>query len=395
MGTSHSKPPYNPEMLRWAREWRGRSLEDAAKKVAKTPTVIAAWEDVNSPVSPTVNQARTLAEYYNRAFLEFFLPNPPKISAPEEIVDYRLYTGMTTPEPSWELTSVHQWTEAQRNNALSLFAELGEQPPEIPTNILCRISDNPDLVAARVRGKMSFPFEEQTELTSSEADTLPSILRAKLEDFGVLTLRENQLRHLGVRGICIATFPLPAIVFANESPSAQAFTLAHELGHILLRESGISGFRTNKYQAQPVEKWCDKFAAAFLMPAQFVAGVVGPIPKLPANMIDDQTLERTARSFRVSPHAMLIRLVYLGYVNATYYWDKKKSYFDEIDLKYKSFGRPKYYGSRFKSSLGNLYTGLVIDAWSNDKITNHSAAEYMGIKKLSHLDDIRNAFRKR
>lgn len=53
-------------------------------------------------------------------------------------------------------------------------------------------------------------------------------------------------------------------------------------------------------------------------------------------------------------------------------------------------GRPKYYGSRYRSSLGNLYTGFVIEAWNSGRITNHSAAEYMGIKNFEHLFAIRD-----
>jgi hypothetical protein len=87
---------------------------------------------------------------------------------------------------------------------------------------------------------------------------------------------------------------------------------------------------------------------------------------------------------------MLIRLVHLGYVQAAYYWDVKKAQFDEQDKK-KRFGRTKYYGSRFRASYGDLYTGLVIEAWTSGRITNHNAAEYMGIKNLAHLNDIRNA----
>jgi hypothetical protein len=70
----------------------------------------------------------------------------------------------------------------------------------------------------------------------------------------------------------------------------------------------------------------------------------------------------------------------------------KKPLFDAQEANYKSFARSKYYGSRYRSSLGNLYTGLVIEAWNSGRITNHGAAEYMGIKNFEHLFDIRDNF---
>ena len=90
---------------------------------------------------------------------------------------------------------------------------------------------------------------------------------------------------------------------------------------------------------------------------------------------------------------MLVRLVNLGYVRASFYWSIRREEFLAEESQYKSRGRSKYYGSRYRTSRGDLYTGLVLEAWSNGMITNHSAAEFMGIKNLAHLDAIRERFR--
>ena len=79
----------NPEVLKWAREWRGRTLEEAAKKVGKQPDDIAAWE--RGDKTPTVKQARTLAAYYDRHFVELLLPEPPELPKPTSLPDYRTH----------------------------------------------------------------------------------------------------------------------------------------------------------------------------------------------------------------------------------------------------------------------------------------------------------------
>jgi hypothetical protein len=84
--------------------------------------------------------------------------------------------------------------------------------------------------------------------------------------------------------------------------------------------------------------------------------------------------------------------VHLRYVAAKYYWEVKKPQFDKVEREYKRFGRATYYGSRYKSQLGKLYTGLVLEAWSSGRLTNHNAAEFMGIKNFKHLHDIRDNF---
>ncbi len=385
------KPWLNPKVLRSAREWRGRTVEQAAKKIDKRPEDIIAWE-TNSAAAPTVRQARILAEFYGRAFLKFFLPELPVVPLPALVPDYRMQARITPPTENREIQAIQQWAETQRLNAFGLLDELGEEAPQISQALFKTLSSDASEAAKAAREALKFSIRDQISLTKSQADGLPKILRRKFETLGILTLKDTDLKEFGVRGICIAVFPLPVIVFRNEAPSAQAFTLAHELAHVITKQSGITGPRSVEYDGSPVEKWADKFAAAFLMPAEQIEAVFNNRPALPADSISDELLNRLAEIFRVSPHAMLIRLVHLGYVRSSYYWQAKKPQFDADERVYRSYGGAPYYGSRYKSQLLDLYTCLVLEAWSTGKITNHNAAEYMGIKNLTHLNDIRSNF---
>lgn len=89
---------------------------------------------------------------------------------------------------------------------------------------------------------------------------------------------------------------------------------------------------------------------------------------------------------------MLIRLVKLGYVDSTFYWSVKYLQLIDEESAYESFEIPAYYASRYRSSLGDTYTGLVLEAWSTGRITNHNAGEFMGIKNPGHLEAIRDNF---
>jgi hypothetical protein len=71
--------PFNAEMLRWARQWRGRSIEEVASKLKQPAKKIRDWEDKDSGIAPTVLQARSLAAFYERPFLEFFRAKPPPV----------------------------------------------------------------------------------------------------------------------------------------------------------------------------------------------------------------------------------------------------------------------------------------------------------------------------
>jgi Zn-dependent peptidase ImmA (M78 family) len=384
--TRNERAPVNPAMLTWARQQSGKSLDEVAVRFAK----VASWERLES--LPTVKQARELAGFYNRSFLEFFRSNPPALKQTENIPDFRMVRGALDPHEQPGLKSIQQWAEAQRENALDLLSELGDQPKSIPQNFFSTIQESPDTVAMRVRELISFTFAEQERINYSERDSIVKILRQKLESFGILVLKTTDLQSYHARGMCLVRFPLPIIVFGKESPGAQLFTLLHELAHIVIKQSGVIGY-VDRNTDKPIEKWCDQFAASFLMPILQVTRLAGNKPATPAQNVSDEQLSAYARFFRVSAHAMLIRLVHLGYVESRYYWDIKRPQFDEEEKNYSSFGISPYYGSRYRASLGDFYTGLVIEAWSAGRITNHNAAEYMGIKNISHLFDIRDNLR--
>lgn len=380
----------NPVVLKWAREWRGRTLEEAAEKAKKSVHDIQAWE--RGEKTPTVRQARDLVAYYDRPFLELLLPEPPELPEPISLPDYRTHRNMQRPSQNWELRDIQQWAATQRINALDLYSEIGEQPPIFPPALFAQVHETAAEAAARSREILQFPIEQQVRMTGKEAKKLPDILRQLFEAVGILTLRRTDLAKLKVRGICIAEFPLPVIVFTRESPSAQAFTLVHEFAHVLRRQSGVSGTLDRSIDSTAVEGWCNRFTAAFLMPEDYMRMVAGIRPDRPAATIRDAKLADYARKLRVSPHAMLIRLVDLGYVDPDYYWKVKKPEFDSQEDTYKGGGRAPYYGSHFRATQGNLYTGLVLEAWSSGRITNHNAAEFMGIKKLKYLADVRDHF---
>jgi hypothetical protein len=134
VAAQEGKPWLNPNVLRRAREWRGRTVEEAAKKINKRPEDIIAWETTNSG-APTARQARILAEFYGRAFIEFFLPELPVVALPALVPDYRMHAGVTPPTDNRELQAIQQWAETQRLNALDLFDELGKQAPQIPHSL--------------------------------------------------------------------------------------------------------------------------------------------------------------------------------------------------------------------------------------------------------------------
>lgn len=389
---THPKLPYNGDMLRWARKWRGRSLEDTAAKIGIDPSAISDWE--SGLRVPTVTQARKLASFYGREFLEFFYDEPPTVASSVLVPDYRLHREAADPHSNREILEIQHWAEMQRINALDLFEELSEPPPIFPTTLTATLNDDVEEAAKLARDVLAFPIAIQQKMKFKDRQDFPATLRSKMEDAGILVLRENSLAQFGVSGMTIVQFPLPIVVYSAEAPARSAFTLLHELAHIVLRESAISGGERDPRgpgHARRVEKWCDRFAAAFLVP-KAVLEELRPKPPAPAMGMDDEVLAAVARHFRVSPHAMLIRLVDLEYVRPEYYWDVKRPQFLAEERAWRSRGIPKVWVSRIWNKVGHLYTGLVLEALGTGKIQPHQAQRYFDIQNPVHLTAIRQEF---
>lgn len=157
--------------------------------------------------------------------------------------DYRAakIQGEQGPKEKRQLEKIQEWAEEQRLNALSLIEALDETAPASPEHLRSHIEIDVERAAESSREAMGLDIEAQLSLTKAERYRFPSILRDKIESLGVLVLKHSDITGLAVRGICFFAIPLPIIVFGKESPGAQAFTLAHELGHVLLGNSAVSG----------------------------------------------------------------------------------------------------------------------------------------------------------
>lgn len=105
------------------------------------------------------------------------------------------------------------------------------------------------------------------------------------------------------------------IIFVNSAHlrSAQRWTLAHELGHMLLAtrelhvdwpDSPNSRDETNSREPDRTESLADQLALELLLPKQMLSADV----RKPLDPHDDESLERLASRYEVSLYAVISRL---------------------------------------------------------------------------------------
>lgn len=108
----------------------------------------------------------------------------------------------------------------------------------------------------------------------------------------------------------------------NHHPHRQRFTIAHELGHLLLHE-GEKLYVDRRYQMKlrdenaskgnsEEEKEANLFAAELLMPVSFIKQDLTQFDAL--DLSGDENLETLAQKYKVSIQALTFRLTYLNYI---------------------------------------------------------------------------------
>ncbi len=221
-------------------------------------------------------QTEKLSQKTHIPFGYFFLDTPPDIP-PYTIPDLR---QTINPEPlSTDFIEVLDDVCRKQQWYLEYLQEQGEQQLDFVGKYSFNANLPAEQIAADIKHTLGLGDQERKQCKNyAEFFTL---LSEKAENVGILVfknsiVKSNTRRSLSVtefRGFAIAN-PLAPLIFINgkDSEAAWIFTLAHELAHIWLGESGVSDILTQqKKNDDGLEAYCNRIAAELLTPkAQFL-----------------------------------------------------------------------------------------------------------------------------
>ena len=294
-----NRVPVNPDLLRWARERSGHRVDALAGRFQK----IKEWED--GEVQPTLKQLETFAKATHTPIGFFFLVEPPVEGVP--IPDFRTVANVHLGHPSPDLLDTVYLCQ-QRQDWYRDFARYMHEPAfEFVGS--ARIGDNIVETAARMRKVLGVDLEERQRLATWTAALRRFIEQA--DALGILVMvsgvvGSNNRRNLDpqeFRGFALVD-PLAPLVFVNgaDTKAAQMFTLAHELAHIWLGESGVSDTEAKAVPDHETERWCNRVAAELLVPLNALRSELDPRADL------EVEIGRLARRFKVSTLVVLRRI---------------------------------------------------------------------------------------
>jgi Zn-dependent peptidase ImmA (M78 family) len=160
--------------------------------------------------------------------------------------------------------------------------------------------------------------------------------------------------------------PIIMISKAEEYDPAKIFTLIHEYCHLLLREPGIS----DQNRSNPIEAYCNTFAAAFLVPRAALRAVLPHWPNEPVEWARGD-IRDWARQLKVSQQALALRLEDIG-LAPTGFFGRIVGGQHKADRKKPESGN---YVNTQAFEMGNRYVLAVLNAERRGEIPKAEAAE--------------------
>jgi Zn-dependent peptidase ImmA (M78 family)/transcriptional regulator with XRE-family HTH domain len=253
------------DVLRWARQRAGLSIDALAEKLSAGPDKVRSWEE-NGRI--TMAQAERLAKAARIPLGYLYFPTPPKEDLP--VQDFRTLEAAPVESPSPELLDILY--DALRKQEWYRDHLLSEGADPLPFIGSFSGSENPLSAANHIRQTLG--VTSGVKVSGLPADVLRHQV-AHIEARGVLVLRSgivgnNTHRPLNVeefRGFALSD-PYAPLIFINakDSQSAQIFTLMHELVHLWLGESGVSNPLASSAAPAGIERFCNMVAAELLVP---------------------------------------------------------------------------------------------------------------------------------
>lgn len=264
-------PNINSDILIWARQTARMSLGDAAKKLqlrdGKSSEASAKLLQYEKGVKePPRSLLLKMAKVYHRPLLTFYLDKPPLKG--DRGQDFRTLSKEIEPREDVYVDILIRNLKASQS--IVREALIDEDEDTILDFIgSCSVDDGVYAVCNSIKNTLNLNLNEyRSKSTYEEAF---KYLRRKTEDAGIFVLLQGNLGsyHTNInvevfRGFALADDIAPFVLInEHDAKSAWSFTLIHELTHLALGHTGISGENTEK----KIEEFCNNVASELLLPA--------------------------------------------------------------------------------------------------------------------------------
>lgn len=365
----------NPDRILWACADRRVSVDEL---VAATGLKHAVLDRVlNQEAGLTFGQIQKVANYFGRGILFFMEPGAPD----ENVVHTARFRSLTNHKPtlSAKVKSIIERSEKQRDVYLDLLEELDLKetqqfnPPDV------------DGLAPKEAADIARRWANVASANSFETH------RAALEAVGILVFRTNGYNgkwqiptESPILGFSLYDEICPLIVVRKQDADVrQTFTLAHELGHLLLHRASSIDDDIDFTSTTGREREANVFAANFLVPDRFLQTINDRDRPQDVTAIDTWLREHR-RAWGVSAEVILLRLLEEGRLDRATYL-AYKTWRNQNAEGSKDGGTRMYRHREPKHLFGDKFVNAVLDALNSRKITITRASSYLDSLKLNDI----------
>lgn len=379
--------PINPQILVWARSTAGYSVDEAAKalgfketsKRTATDRLLALEQGQEAPSRSVLLK---MAHAYRRSLLVFYLSEPPAIG--DRGQDFRKAPGSAPSDFDPTLDALIRDIRGRQSAVKDLLEQIDSRPLDYVASATMEIP--PLELARRITERIEFSIKEFRK-QATEQDAF-RYLREKVEKAGAFVLLLGNLGsyHTNIpssvfRGYAIADPIAPFIVINDkDAPIARPFTALHELVHLWLGTTGISGNNTDVQ----VEAYCNNVAGEILLPS----AEINELRYLAQATREDAVtaISVFARQRKISRPMVAYKLRLAGILShAT--WEKiDGNYKEEWRVAQASEaastsgnGGPDYYKLK-RHRLGHALLDLIRNSLSEGLVTHTKAGFMLGVK---------------
>ena len=373
-------PDVNPEILRWARETANLTREQAVGKLLirdaygeSTIQRLTAFETGHA--APTRPLLVRMAQSYRRPLLTFYLAEPPRTR--ERGADFRVLSGS---EPAAQSAIVDALLRDVRTRQSMIRAVLEDEEEAQPLPFVGTATMADGRAATLKKLHALLGVDRSHYRAEQDAGAAFRLLRTSAEEAGVFVLLKGDLgsHHTAIdvdvyRGFVIADDVAPVIVINDrDAKTAWSFTLLHELVHLLLGQTGISGPPADT----PVERFCNDVAGRFLLtPAEL------DILDLPAtgDHVDvSERLGEFARERHLSRAMVAYAALLRSLITPERYHELVGGFERREQERVKGSG-PSHYVVR-RHRLGSALLDLAKRMMDSGALTTSKAARILGVK---------------
>ena len=383
----------NPDILKWARERSGYTVEVIAAFLKKDASIVNGWE--SGERAPTYVQLEKLADKYKRPIALFFFPEPPE--EPNIAENIALRSSDNNPlEPR-----IHILLRQAYARQLSLMElNMGTNPAEMKIFRDLQARPNDSAVALAQQARAYLNVDVTTQASWKTAVKALENWRDRIEETGVFVFKEA-FQDDSVDGFCLIHDDFPVIYLNNSRPSVrQIFSLFHELAHLLLSENGITRsdiFHGDTFRGgttEEIEDFCDQFAGEFLVPSNDFDARLNFFTNY-----NDKTIEELAHYYKVSRPVILLKLVKKGILTQESYWQKINQWTEEYkyQIEKKTGGKTSSGGSYYNTLatyLGQRFMELAFGKYRQGHCSIEQLAEHLNVK-VKHLPQLEDRLLRR